>query len=354
VASGRRTPLFFACMNGRESTARALLARGAQVAGPEIAPSLTAAAMGDHLGIIDLLQSYRDVDGGIGEVEALLGAAYHGHALAIKKLLRWGGLDINSTGPGGASALHFAAANGHEFAIQALLREGADADQCSDMDWLPIHGAALNGHASAIRTLLNAGSDVECLQDFFKEDLSSIQRSDREGLVRLFVQFARATKRFYATIKDGDIARVREQATNTATVHMRDGNGNTALHAAIECNCTEVIPILCDVGTGIDTKNYLGRTALFEAVLKRNIEAQRLLLQYGSDVNLKDYCGRTALHAAVMTEQEVSVKILVEAGSDTSIKDNSNQMSPFQYAEVRGYEAILPLLGKDLEEYIKE
>jgi len=135
---------------------------------------------------------------------------------------------------------------------------------------------------------------------------------------------------------------------------MRDGNGNTALHAAIECNCTEVIPILCDVGTGIDTKNYLGRTALFEAVLKRNIEAQRLLLQYGSDVNLKDYCGRTALHAAVMTEQEVSVKILVEAGSDTSIKDNSNQMSPFQYAEVRGYEAILPLLGKDLEEYIKE
>jgi ankyrin repeat protein len=354
LASGRRTPLSFACSHGHESTARALLAMGGQVAGPEITPPLIAAATGGHLGIIDLLQSHRNADGAIGEVEALLAAAYNGHGLVIKKLLRWGGLDINAVGPGGASALYFAATNGHDSAIQALLEEGADVDQRSDMDWLPIHGAALNGHASAIRTLLNAGSDVECLQNVFDEDLLSLRGSDREGLVRLFIQFARATKRFYTTIKDGDIAKIREQATNTAIVNMRDGNGYTALHMAVEYNCTEAIPILCDVGTGVDTKNWLGRTALFEAVLKRNVEAQRLLLQYGSNMNLKDHSGRTALHAAVMTEQEVSVKILVEAGADTSIKDNSNQMNPRQYAEVRGYEAILPLLGKDLEEYVKE
>lgn len=344
LGSRRQTSLSFACENGHESTARALLAMGAQVAGPEIAQPLIAAARGGHSRIIDIFQSHRDVDGGIGEVEALLAAAYFGHALVIKKLLHWGGVDVNAIGPVGASALQLAANNGHDSAIQALLEEGADVDQRSYLDWLPIQGAAFNGHASATRTLLNARSDVECLQDVFNEDLSSLRRSHREGLVRLCIQYARPTKRFYTSIKDGDIATIREQATNTTTANMRDGNGNTPLHAAIECNCIEAIPILCNIGTNIDTRNFLGRTALFEAVLKRNVEAQRLLLQYGSDVSLKDYDGRTALHAAVMTEQEASVKILVEAGADTSIKDNSNQMSPLQYAEVQGYEAIFHVL----------
>lgn len=202
--------------------------------------------------------------------------------------------------------------------------------------------------------MLNAGSGVECLQDIFNEDLSSLRRSDREGLVRLFVQFSRETKRFYTTIKGGDVASIRELATNTATANMRDANGNTALHAAIEYDCTGAIPILCDSGTGMDTKNALGRTALHDAVLSRNVEAQRLLLQYGSDVNARDRRGLTALHAAVVTEQEVSVKILLEAGADIGIKDNSNQMNPLRYAEARGYEAVLPLLRKDRKEYYKE
>ncbi|RDW85418.1 hypothetical protein BP5796_03743 [Coleophoma crateriformis] len=343
LALNRQTPLGLACLNGQESTAMVLINNGTRLAASGIGPPLVAAATGGHLGLVNLLLSRSDDDGTIGETAALLAAAQNGHAAVIKRLLETGEFDIDESGEDGLSALHLAATNGHVAAIQVLLEEGADIDQESYIEWPPICGAALNGHASAIRILLKAGSDIGCLQDIFSEDISSLQESDPEGLVRVFVENAEATKQFYMSIKDGDIPSIREQAAERAVTKMRDAHGNTPLHIAVANGHTKAISILCEMGVDVNTGNYRKQTALHEAVMRRHIDALLLLLHYGADVNAQSARGATALHGAVYSKQETAVRILLEAGADVSIKLSG--LTALQHAERMGQKANVQLLS---------
>ncbi|RDW75433.1 hypothetical protein BP6252_06575 [Coleophoma cylindrospora] len=348
LALNRQTPLALACLNGQESTAVVLINKGARLAASGIEPPLVAAATGGHLGLVDLLLSRSADNCTMGETAALLVAAQNGHAAVIKRLLETAELDIDASGEDGLSALHLAAANGHDAAIQVLLEEGADIDQESYIEWPPICGAALNGHASAIRILLKAGSDVECLQDIFSEDISSLQESDPEGLVRVFVENAEATKRFYISINDGDIPSIREQAAKREVTKMRDAHGNTPLHIAVAHGRTKAISVLCEMGVDVNARNYRKQTALHEAVMRRHIDAQLLLLHYGADVNAQSARGATALHGAVYSKQETAVRILVEAGADVRIKLSG--LTALQHAERMGQKAIVKLLSDRVED----
>jgi ankyrin repeat protein len=89
-----------------------------------------------------------------------------------------------------------------------------------------------------------------------------------------------------------------------ANLRVADGEGNTAIHLAIENRRSAMLKIL--VNGAIETKfnlnvfNYEGFTPLILACLNQSYDDAKLLLLHGADPNVRDMkSGRTALfHAA--------------------------------------------------------
>lgn len=75
-------------------------------------------------------------------------------------------------------------------------------------------------------------------------------------------------------------------------------------------------------GVPVDLRDSQGRTSLHWAVDRGHMEIVEHLLSKGADVNAKDMEGQTTLHYATVCEREGIAKYLIEHGADPSSKDN--------------------------------
>lgn len=66
-------------------------------------------------------------------------------------------------------------------------------------------------------------------------------------------------------------------------------------------------------------KNYLGRTAMHYAAASNSPEIIKMLVEKGTDINTQDENGFTPLMYAIMHHANDAAKFLVEAGADLSI-----------------------------------
>ncbi|XP_020571580.1 acyl-CoA-binding domain-containing protein 1-like [Phalaenopsis equestris] len=75
-------------------------------------------------------------------------------------------------------------------------------------------------------------------------------------------------------------------------------------------------------GVSVDLRDSEGRTPLHWAVDRGHLKIVEILLSKSADVNAKDNEGQTSLHYAVICEREDFAELLVKNGADTEIKDN--------------------------------
>lgn len=75
-------------------------------------------------------------------------------------------------------------------------------------------------------------------------------------------------------------------------------------------------------GVPVDLRDSQGRTPLHWAVDRGHMKVVEHLLSRGADVNAKDMEGQTTLHYATMCEREGIAKYLIKHGADPSSKDN--------------------------------
>ncbi|CAN6487165.1 unnamed protein product [Victoria cruziana] len=75
-------------------------------------------------------------------------------------------------------------------------------------------------------------------------------------------------------------------------------------------------------GVPVNLKDSDGRTALHWAVDRGHLNAVELLVSKRSDVNVKDNEGQTPLHYAVLCERQAICEYLIKSGGDLSIVDN--------------------------------
>ncbi|XP_031503309.1 acyl-CoA-binding domain-containing protein 1-like [Nymphaea colorata] len=75
-------------------------------------------------------------------------------------------------------------------------------------------------------------------------------------------------------------------------------------------------------GVPVNIKDSDGRTALHWAVDRGHLNAVQLLVSKDSDVNVKDNEGQTPLHYAVLCERQGICEYLVKNGGDLTIVDN--------------------------------
>lgn len=75
-------------------------------------------------------------------------------------------------------------------------------------------------------------------------------------------------------------------------------------------------------GDSVNLRDSEGRTPLHWAVDRGHLKLVEILLSKNADVNAKDNEGQTSLHYAVVCEREAFAELLVKYGADPDIKDN--------------------------------
>ena len=105
----------------------------------------------------------------------------------------------------------------------------------------------------------------------------------------------------------------------------------------------EIMELLFQHGTLINSKDNYCRTPIHYAASYGNLEVMKLLLLNGADIDCKDKNGRTSLHLAVEDGQFEIVKILVEKGAKINCKDNQ-YITPLNLA--KGHKQIAEYLMK--------
>jgi ankyrin repeat protein len=85
----------------------------------------------------------------------------------------------------------------------------------------------------------------------------------------------------------------------------------------------DVIEVLLDAGTDVNSRVFNGATALSFAVRHGYPELAKLLIAKGADVNLADEKGVTPLHLAVIAHGRSlgNLHLLVDAGADPLAED---------------------------------
>jgi ankyrin repeat protein len=124
-------------------------------------------------------------------------------------------------------------------------------------------------------------------------------------------------------------------------VNVRDGEGMTALHHAVQGGHSELAELLLDRGSDISAVDAWSQTPLHIAAYEGNPALVALLLARGADVTARDMRGRTPLYLAVNWGDNVeAVEQLIAAGADV------NDRTP------RGEEILLSTLYYGMPEII--
>jgi len=109
------------------------------------------------------------------------------------------------------------------------------------------------------------------------------------------------------SVKKGELSKVRDLIKRGANVNIKDKDGKTPLHIAVENNYEDIV---------------------------------KVLIQNNADVNIKDNNGNTPLHIAIMNGNEFIIKELLKAKADKNIKNNEGK-TPYDLAKELNYEDII-------------
>uniref|UniRef100_A0A2P2JM06 Potassium channel n=3 Tax=Rhizophora mucronata TaxID=61149 RepID=A0A2P2JM06_RHIMU len=159
-------------------------------------------------------------------------AAIRGDDSLLLQLLKRG-LDPNESDNNGRSALHIAASSGNENCVLLLLDYGADPN-CTDSDGnVPLWEAMLGGHEAVTKLLREHGASIQ------------------SGDVGHFACIA---------AEQNNLKLLKEIIHYGGNVTCPTSNGNTALHAAVCEDNTEIVKFLLSQGADIDKPDVHGWT----------------------------------------------------------------------------------------------
>jgi ankyrin repeat protein len=198
----------------------------------------------------------------------------------------------------------------------------------------------------------------------------------------------------------GDIGAVKKYLANGANINARNELGETSLHAAAFNNRINIVQLLLDNGSKINSEDNNGYTpidmargevsvllgkrggkgnyrtepiteatqpeppivkapeisiqpepptakaldiSIHKAAREGNIEAVKQHLAAGADVNVKDNMVRTPLHRASTRGHKEIVELLITKGADVNVKDNDG-FNPLLGAVIGDYKEVVILL----------
>ncbi|XP_018587758.2 B-cell lymphoma 3 protein homolog [Scleropages formosus] len=207
----------------------------------------------------------------------------------------------------GDTALHIAVVQGLEEVVRRLIyvltQTGRDLDIYNNLMQTPLHLAVITHQANLVQALLNAGADPGTL--------------DRNGQTAAHLCCEHGLR--------SCLALILKYSECQSCLKVRNYEGLTPLHLAVQKGDKELVRLLLDSGADIDAVDFKsGRSPLIHAVENNNMEMISMLIESGVNVNAQSYSGNTALHSACGRGQVEAVRVLLRNGADSSLKNYHN------------------------------
>ncbi|XP_059158976.1 ankyrin-1-like [Physella acuta] len=233
-------------------------------------------------------------------------------------------------------------------------------------------------HVAVIDLLVARGADVNKRTN--TTVLLNVLSSDYTTMFRKILEFSQQTDHFnycieeivHALLKHGASVHITTDQQETplmlasrtevsadvvkllldanSDVNYKDFLGLTALHYAVQNNCSENIKLLVQNRADINAQSLKGATPLHMATKSGNIETMEFLLQNDADPQLQDSKGNTPLIIAVEEAVEDTwadhraIEILIEASSDLNVRNSSGTSALTLAAQYTSLEILLSLL----------
>lgn len=363
-------PLLWACQRGHEAVVDYLLSRGAsfdmRVEGGWTC--LTEAARGGHLRLVRRLveqENFPPDQRTAGSTTPLHCAARGNdarHLEVVRYLCTEARADRAAVDDTNSNALNWAATDGTAAMVSLLLSLGVDPNLADVNGWTPLHTACARGSLSVVRALL-ASEDVDldaCNAGGFTPLALAASHGHDRIVQALLVRGADPTKKeakgwtaLHLAVDDSDLAVIDLLCDRKSSriLNARIEPGWTALMLAADRGRPEMITRLRRAGASLHLRDAQGNTALHFAVGKRQPDAVRALLDpmsherlLRSFVDAPNASGATPLLIAAQAGLTEICRMLLAAGADPDGRPSGDFLLPALAArgDVEGCAALLP------------
>jgi ankyrin repeat protein len=122
-------------------------------------------------------------------------------------------------------------------------------------------------------------------------------------LILLVISCNQAYKSGYSqelleSVSKGELSKVKDFVNKGADINIKNKDGKTPLHIAVENNYEDIIKFLLENKADVNVKDNEGNTPLHIAIKKGNYFVIKELIKFGADKNAKNNKGETPLDLA--------------------------------------------------------
>ena len=302
------TLLAMAIGKKEDALAYALLKKGARPNGTpdqKFSPLILAAMNKDFAMVKALVDRGADVAGGSpmesspGRIRTALQMAARANSMPMVRFLLENGAVLVIPEATDLTALAFAALNGNAAMVRLLLDKGAEMNARSDHG-TPLTLAITKGHAHVVRVLLNNGANPELRDHKGRTPLHVAAYRNRATIIPLLIKMGAAI-------------------TPMAKQGKRDVN---PLRLALEAGSGEAAEALIANGAPIDAIKNAQAPLLLGAIVSGSPDTVRRYLKHApkGDIERRTTNGHTPLLLATRYGLPSIVKVLVEAGADVNAR----------------------------------
>jgi ankyrin repeat protein len=229
-------------------------------------------------------------------------------AREIVQLLLERGHNPGATDATGRTALHWAARGGFSDVVRAILREGVDPNVKTIDGRTPLHWAAKHGHSNVIADLLRSGANPAEQTRNGRSALHWAASRGHQSVVEILLSDDRVdagcqsqngwTALHWAACS-GNRAVVIHGVKYSSENNLPTSREWLSMNGGESKGHEEVATLLLEAGVSPHVRNEEGQTAVHWAAASRNGNIIRLLRERGAEMDVQDIHGRTPLDFAV-------------------------------------------------------